>query len=225
MSSPTKRKSLLKRGTKDEGARDSSPSKSPQRAGISMNVSAARKAGVTPLDMSVVGAGATPRRMDSEELLKPRSNREVHQPPGTVLKINAPEWNNVPPITYEAIVALVNEIDSMNRRAEASKGDVKRTFDDHRLVLRTSESTARDARAVLQAGIDDNAAALSHSLSESLQDINGRVATLSKEQESTEEQCASFKEQLGKLGISAESDRSLFKDFTHETRASIKDLH
>jgi len=155
MSSPTKRKGLLKRGsivgTKEEGARDSSASKSPQRAGISPG----RKAGVTPLDMSVVGAGGTgpPGRMDSEELLKPRSNREVHQPPGTVLKINAPEWNNVPPITYEAIVTLVNEIDSMNRRAETSKTDVKRTFDDQKLILRTSESTARDERAVLNAAI------------------------------------------------------------------------
>ena len=155
MSSPTKRKSLLKRGTKEEGARDSSTSKSPQRAGISPG----RKAGVTPLDLSVVRAGATeaPRRMDSEELLKPRSNREVNQPPGTVLKINAPEWNNVPPITYEAIVTLVNEIDSMNRRAATAKTEVKRTFDDQKLIIRTSESTARDDRAVLQAAIDESA--------------------------------------------------------------------
>lgn len=147
MSSPTKRKSLLKRGTKEEGARDSSASKSPQQAGISSG----RRAGVTPLDMSVVGAGGTgpPRRVDSGELLKPRSNREVQQPAGTVLKINAPEWNNVPPITYEAIVTLVNEIDAMNRRTETSKADVKRTFDDQKLILRTSESAARDERALL----------------------------------------------------------------------------
>lgn len=185
MSSPTRRKSQLRKANninkdnKEEGVGDASGSKSPQRAGVSPR----RATGVPPLDMSVVGAEGTglPRRMDSEELLRPRSNREVHQPPGTVLKIKAPEWNNVPPITYEAIVTLVNEIDAMNRRAETAKTDVKRTFDDQKLVIRTTESAAGDARAVLQTSMDETTASLSHSLTESIQDVNGRVNKLSKE--------------------------------------------
>ena len=114
--------------------------------------------------------------MGSEELLRPRSNREVHQPPGTVFKIKAPEWNNVPPITYEAIVTLVNEIDAMNRRAETTKIDAKRTFDDQKLMIRTTESTARDARVVLQTSMTETTASLGHSLTESIQDVHGRVS-------------------------------------------------
>ena len=121
----------------EDEEKSSARSRSARRRGASPNHHK-----VPALNMSGIRGqeGETPRRLDSDELLKPRSNREVHQPPGTVLKISAMEWNNVPPITYEAIVQLVHEIDAINSRAVTAKTDMKRTFDEQRVVIRNTET-------------------------------------------------------------------------------------
>ena len=64
-------------------------------------------------------------KMDSEELLKPRSNRDVDQGHTTIFKIEAPLWNNVPGITYEAIVKIISEIDAMKKREISSTQTLK----------------------------------------------------------------------------------------------------
>ena len=50
---------------------------------------------------------------DSDECLRPRSHREIVQQGPTVFKIESDKWNNVPKVVFEAVVALVTQVDQM----------------------------------------------------------------------------------------------------------------
>ena len=53
---------------------------------------------------------------DADSVLKPRSHREVRQMEGTIFKIHSEQWNNVPNVVFEAIVALTNGFDNLKER-------------------------------------------------------------------------------------------------------------
>ena len=55
------------------------------------------------------------KEIDSDELMKPLSNRQIYQGNQTVLKIEAQEWNNVPQIVYESVVRIVSVLDQNER--------------------------------------------------------------------------------------------------------------
>lgn len=50
---------------------------------------------------------------DSDDILRPRSHREIIQPGPTVFKIESDKWNNVPKVIFESIVALISQVDQL----------------------------------------------------------------------------------------------------------------
>ena len=46
-----------------------------------------------------------------DDVMKPRSHRDVSQGPNTCFKIIPEQWNNVPKIVYEAIASVIETLD------------------------------------------------------------------------------------------------------------------
>jgi len=87
----------------------------------------------------VRGSGSPEREVIKIGSGRASSNREVTQPDETVFKIKAGEWNNVPRIVYEAIVAIVNTLDENARASRFRAEEVSRQFKESRFQIATAE--------------------------------------------------------------------------------------
>ena len=97
-----------------------------------------------------------PANEDSDIDARPRSHREVTQPPTTIFKITPQEWNNVPKIVYEAIACIVSEFDQNLVRIKASNDNFDRNFRDTRQAIQLSERSAQDDNAKTNQQIETN---------------------------------------------------------------------
>ena len=68
------------------------------------------------------------RRFDDhpEDIMKPRSNRDVSQANNTFFKLIPDQWNNVPKIVYEATYEIITAIDKLMYNQKISSDEFRR---------------------------------------------------------------------------------------------------
>ena len=72
------------------------------------------------------------------------SNRDVQQSSDTIFRIRADEWNNVPKIVYEAMVTIINTIDSKNKASKIRDQKVQDKFDETRNFITETEGAIQE---------------------------------------------------------------------------------
>ena len=73
------------------------------------------------------GSGSSRRFVeDPDDIMKPRSNREIKQPLNTCFRLVPEQWNNVPKIVYEAMAEIISTLDKQKQRISLNNDDFKR---------------------------------------------------------------------------------------------------